>query len=454
MIATGAALVAGLGAQPAGAAEAWTLHRAVDAPAALKLSGSFRLRYEALDGQFRPGANPTDDLVSLRTTLFAEYDAGPVRLGGELYDSRAYGGKIGGAVSANDVDAAELVQAYVATDLGAPFGAGSQATLQAGRFTLNLGSRRLVAADDYRNTTSGSTGLRLDVRTAGGVTATVLYTLPQVRLPDDQPSVLRNRVAFDRESFDLVLWGAVAAKADAFGKVAVDAAFLGLDEHDGPGRPTRNRALRTASLRLMRSPRPRRFDFEIEAAYQWGSIQADLRPAAPQLNVSASFVHVDAGYQFAGGWKPRVSVDYDRASGDDGKASYGRFDTLFGMRRADFAPSGIYAALGRANISTPGLRVEVTPSARLDGFVTYRGLWAASATDSFSTTGVRDPSGAAGSYAGRHLEGRLRYWLVPGSLRFEANGAILFKRGVLVRAPNAPRTGDTHLISLALTATF
>ena len=31
---------------------------------------------------------------------------------------------------------------------------------QAGRFTLNLGSRRLVAADDYRNATNGYTGLK------------------------------------------------------------------------------------------------------------------------------------------------------------------------------------------------------------------------------------------------------------------------------------------------------
>jgi hypothetical protein len=35
------------------------------------------------------------------------------------------------------------------------FGPGSKLGFQAGRFTLNLGSRRLVAADDYRNTTSG-----------------------------------------------------------------------------------------------------------------------------------------------------------------------------------------------------------------------------------------------------------------------------------------------------------
>ena len=449
-----AALAVFQAAAPASAAEAWSLHHALSAPPALKLSGSFRVRHEGVHGQYRPGANPTDDLVSLRTIVGAEYGTGPVRIGGEFYDSRAYGGKIGGAIGANEVDAAELVQAYLIADIKAPFGKGSAASVQAGRFTLNLGSRRLVAADDYRNVTSGYTGVKLDARTAGGTTATVIYTLPQVHFPDDLPSILRNRVALDKESFDLVLWGANVARPGLIGKTAGDIAFYGLDEHDAPGRPTRDRSLRTASARLIRNPAPRRFDYEIEASYQWGSILADLRPAAPALNVSATFLHLDAGYQFAGGWKPRVSVEYDRASGDDAKASYGRFDTLYGMRRADFAPSGIYAALGRTNISSPGMRVEVVPSARLDGFVSYRGLWSASATDGFSTTGIRDPSGRSGAYAGQHLEGRLRYWLVPGRLRFEFNGAILFKAGVLKRAPNAPKTGDTQFISTAVTVNF
>ena len=67
--------------------------------------------------------------------------------------------------------------------------------------SLNLGSRRLVAADDYRNTTNGYTGLRADLKTRGGLTATAIYVLPQIRLPDDLPSVLDQDVRWDRESF-------------------------------------------------------------------------------------------------------------------------------------------------------------------------------------------------------------------------------------------------------------
>ncbi len=95
-----------------------------------------------------------------------------------------------------------------------------------------------------------------------------------------------------------------------------------------------------------------------------------------------------------------LSVEFDYASGDSPGADYQRFDTLFGMRRADLAPSGIYNAIGRANLQSLGVRLEATPSARLEVMGTYRVLWAADRTDSFSTTGIRDASGAAGRHRG------------------------------------------------------
>jgi len=436
------------------AAAPFTLHSAVGAPDDLKLSGSVRMRYENVSGQTRPGVDDDTHLYSVRTTLFAEYTRGPVRIGAEIYDSRAYGGKPGSGLTTGEVNVLEPVQAYVALDLKAPFGPGSSASVQVGRMMLNLGSRRLVAADDYRNTTQGSTGVRLDAKTAGGLTGTFIFVAPQSRRPDDQPALLNNRQAIDRESFDLVLWGGLLAKRKAIAGLDLDTGFFALDERDTPRLATRNRRLRTVSLRAMRNPAPGRFDVEVEGGYQFGSIAASTAPTAPRLDVSAYFLHADAGYQFDSAWKPRVSIEYDLASGDDGKGSYNRFDTIYGMRRADFAPGGIFQIIGRSNMSTPGVRIEVAPSPRWDGFVSYRGYWLASATDSFSTSGVRDASGRAGSYAGQGMEGRVRYWIVPNALRFEVDGAFIAKGRFLNTAPNAPRTGDTSYISLNLTTLF
>ncbi len=439
-------------ASPAFAQEKpWTLHEALDAPDNLKLSGSIRLRQENLDGQYRAGADPSDSLTSLRTLIFAEYKTGQVRFGGEIQDSRGFGGKLGGAVSANDVNALEPIQAYVARDFREPFGPGTSATAQAGRFTLNLGSRRLVAADDYRNTTNGYTGLRLDAKGRGGLAATFIYTLPQVRLPEDKPSVIDNEVKFDLESADLALWGGLVSKPLFKGGPLVEASFFALDEADAPGRPTRDRDLDTVGARIIQNPAPGSFDYEAEYIHQTGSIRASLSPTARILDVEAHFLHVDFGYSFKGAWSPRVSFDYDYASGDDADPSFGRFDALFGMRRGELAPSGIYAAIGRTNLNAPGIRVEVTPSKRLDGFFTYKALWAASETDSFSSTGLRPPAGTTDRYAGQQIDGRLRYWVIPDSLRLEVTAVILFDKG---RMFESVRTKPTRYGSIALTKSF
>jgi hypothetical protein len=448
----GAAL---LGAVPTMAhCEAPTLQAAIGAPEDLKVSGSVRLRYETLDGQPRTGFRAEDEQLALRSTLFAEYDPGVIRVGAELYDSRAWLDKPGSAISANEVNTFELVQAYIAADFDDVFGEGSRFGLQAGRFTLNLGSRRLVAADDYRNTTNGYTGLRADMKTAGGLTATAIYVLPQIRLPDDLPSVLDQDTHWDRESFDLQLWGGYVARPDTIAGATAELGYFGLHERDSPGRPTRNRDLDSFSARLIRDPKAGHIDFEIEGIYQTGDVRSGTGAASPLQQVRASFLHAEAGYLFAGPAKLRLSLEYDRASGDAPGGRNGRFDTLFGMRRADLAPAGIYNAVGRANIEAIGVRAEVAPSSRWDAFAAYRPLRLAEKTDSFSTTGVRDVTGASGSFAGHQLEGRVRYWLVPGFLRAEANALWLAKGRFLETAPNAPATGNTHYLATALTATF
>ncbi len=453
-------LVALMGiAVPAGPALAqttspWSISKALDAPTALKLSGSVRARFEAIDGQTRPGFEAESELINLRTTVFAEYDFGSLRLGGELYDSRVYGGEDRTPVTTNEVNTAEVVQAYVALDLAEPFGPGTSAMAQAGRFTLNLGSRRLVAADDYRNTTNGYTGLRLDMARMSGTKATLIFTLPQTRLPDDLASLLDNRRRTDRENGDTRLWGGIVSRPETLGPAALEAAYYRLDERDGAGRPTRDRALDTWSVRAIRDPKAGAVDYEIELVRQTGTVRSGFAVADPELDVSAGFLHADLGYTFDTEWAMRVSAEIDYASGDDSSASFGRFDTLFGMRRADLAPAGLYNAIGRTNIVTPGLRVEAVPSRRLDVFGVYRLMWLASRTDSFSSTGVRDATGRSGRFGGQQLEGRLRYWLIPSALRFEGNAVWLIKGRFLEFAPTGGTVQDSRYVSINLTASF
>jgi hypothetical protein len=425
---------------------------AIDRPR-FSISATERVRAEAIDGQARAGFNEADQLLNFRTTLLVEYDTGPVKLAAELWDSRVYGANRGTPISTGEVNALEPVQAFADVRLGAALGRGSTTTVQLGRFMLNLGSRRLVAADDYRNTTNGYTGVRADFATKSGWRATAIYTLPQQRRPDDLDALLDNDVAPDREGFDLVLWGGLVSRARAIGPATLELSFFRLSDRDRPGRPTRDRSLNTAAVRVIREPVPGRFDVELEGIVQRGIASTGLAATAPRQDVAAWFLHADTGYTFPGGWKPRVSIEYDHASGDGRGGRYGRFDTLFGMRRADLAPSGLYNAIARTNIVSPGVRVEATPSKRTDWFLSYRPMWLASRYDAFSSTAVRDATGRSGRFAGHQLDSRIRHRLTP-KLMLEADAVLLAKGRFLRDAPNAPLGRWTRYLSLNLVAGF
>lgn len=458
----GLALVSGMVAASIGApaawgkdgdAAAWTLQQAIGDPDNLKVSGSARIRYEALDNQFRPGLKDSDSIVLLRTSLTAEYDTGPVRVGAEVMDSRVYSAGPGSSIGTGEVNAVELIQAYVGFDLGKALGSKSETTLDVGRFTMDVGSRRLVARNNFRNTTNAFFGFKAQYNGSGGTYGTAFYTLPLMRLPDDKASLLDNKVERDRQNFDLTFWGVSLGKPVHDGST-VEVYFYGLDENDSPDVATRNRTLYTPGLRLHRKPKRGKFDYEFEGAYQFGHIRASKAASAAKLDVSAYFVHATVGYQFAMPGSPRIAFEYDRASGDGSNGSFGRFDTLYGARRTDFGPTSIYGPLSRANISSAGVRLEVTPEKRWDGLVMYRAAWLESATDSFANTGVRDPSGASGSFAGHQVEARARYWIVPKLLRVDTGAAVLLTSGFLDRAPGANRNGNPLYGYFDLIATF
>lgn len=441
-------------AVPQTAPSPWSFHDTIGAPENLKLRASVRSRLETIEGQPRPSLNASDTLLDLRTTLFAEYQTGPLRFGAEIFDSRAYGGNLRTPIGTNEVNVAELVQAYVAIDFEEPLGKGTKAKLQGGRIALNAGSRRLVSSEDWRNTTNSYTGLRGDIVLPKGLSATGFYVQPTIRLPDDKSNLLDNAYRADRESSAVTLWGGLATKANVVAKTNAELSYYHFQEKDIAGRPTRDRNLHTFGGRLYREPAVGHADFEVEAFQQSGEISRTLLSTAATQPVSAQFLHADLGYTFATEWKPRLSVRYDRISGDRGGSHYGRFDTLFGMRGAELAPSGLYNTVGRANLISPGFSFELSPNRKNDLYVRYRPLWLASRTDSFSTSNVRDINGKSGNFAGNQVEVRWRHWLIVDALRFEVNGIYLAKGRFLRDAPNSPHTSDTKYGAFNLTAYY
>lgn len=441
------------GAAPAQAVSPWSIGRAIGLPPGFRIAGSSRLRYETLHGAARAGVNADDHLTNLRTLLLAEYRDGPLTIAAELWDSRVWGGDQRTPLTSNEVNTLEPVQAYVGLTLPGALGAKSSLALTAGRFLANVGSRRLISSEEYRNTNNGFTGLRADA-VAGPLRATAFYFLPQMRRPDDYPSVSKNRHAFDRETFDLTLWGGTLLRDQAIGTTGAELSFVRLRERDMPGRPTRDRHLSTIGARLIREPAKGAWDHEFEGFYQFGHASDGTTATSPTRSVSAWFLHAEVGRSLGGGWAPHVAVDLDIASGDRPGGRNGHFDSLYGVRRSEFSPGGIFGAIFRANIIAPGVRFEATPGKSLDLLATYKPLWLESRSDSFSTTGVRDVSGRSGRFAAHQIDLRTRYWLVQDALRLEIDGVYLAKGRFLLTAPNISSARDTAYLSLNATAFF
>ncbi|MEP9359826.1 alginate export family protein [Sphingomonas sp. KR3-1] len=405
----------------------------------LSINGSVRARAETIDGQFRPNTPESDSFLSFRTMVAAKIDIGPLTIGGEVVDARGYGESDKSSVRTNEINDLEPAQVYLAYRPAK----GVQVTV--GKFSMDIGSSRLVGRTDFPNGVPTYMGAKLEAQDKHKNALVLFWTRPFTALPDTPADIYDNKAQLDRATENIEFFGGDATLARLFGTTSLEAYGYRLIEHDRATHPTRNRRLVTFGARLRRAPAKAKFDYEVEGAVQRGLARAtssvsDVR----DLRVRAGFVHGEAGYTIAGKWAPRISAMFDYASGETANPnSYTRFDTLYGARRADFGPLSLYGPFGRANIVSPGVRFEAKPSKRLDLMASVRGAWLASAIDSFASTSVIDKTGRSGPFGGAQLELRARRWLVPQKLRLELGAAYLAKGPFLRDAPNAPHTADT-----------
>lgn len=434
----------------------WRLQSALALPTWLSLSGTYRTRYETLDSQFRAGGDGGDQALLLRTTLKAGVHHGPFTIVGEMLDARASYDDAGTPVSTGLVNTAELLQAYLQWEASDALAPGDLSNVRVGRVTMDFGSRRLIARNRFRNTINAFTGIDWKWRGASGRQLRAFVTLPVNRQPNNRAALLDNDIEFDEEDSDVKFWGLFYADKFSWGDQG-ELYYFGLNEDDSNGRQTRNRDLSTIGFRVYRKPQLSKFDYQLESAFQFGESRSSASAAnVTDLDHFAHFQHAELGYSFARKWHPRLILQYDFASGDDhpGDGDNERFDTLFGARRFDFGPTSIYGAFARANLNTPGLRLAFKPHPTITSFIAYRAYWLASSRDAWTTSGVRDVTGATGRFLGQQIELRVRWDVVPANIRFEGGVAHLFTGEFAQDAPNSNRQGDATFLYSQIGLTF
>ncbi len=439
-----------LSAETAEAVAFGPLHNALGLPLGLNLGGTHRVRYETLDSQFRAGRNGGDQILVLRTTLKATLYRGDTAITGEMIDARAAFDDVGTPLSTGVVNTAELLQGFLRWKNVGFLGLGGKSTVTIGRFTMDIGSRRFVARNRFRNSANAYTGIDWQWWGRGKRRVRIFFTLPVNRKPNLFGALRDNEIEFDDEDSGIKFWGLYYADTFNWGDNG-EFFYFGIDENDSTDRQSLDRTLSTVGFRIYRKPRLSALDYQFESVFQFGESRSSTSSVdVTDLEHFAIFQHVALGYTFALPWHPRLVAQYDYAGGD-GRANdreNGRFDTLFGARRFDFGPTGIYGPFARSNINTPGFRLVLKPGPSVSSFIVYRAFWLASKFDSWTASGLRDVSGRSGSFIGQQVELRVRWEVVPNRIRLEGGAAHLFAGEFMRDAPNSNCQGSaTYLYS-------
>ena len=291
--------------------DAFRLENAVNAPDWLTIRGEVRARYETLDGQFRARGSGSDQALALRTLILAEANLKAINLpgvtfGGEVQDARLELDDAGTPLSTSNVNAFDMLQAYVRFDLDGLL-EQKDVALSFGRQTLGIGSSRVLERVDMANVIFSYTGAYWRSVSPRGDELHLVYVSPVGRLPTTLASLGDNEIVADKEEWGRIFWGAHYRRPKAFEGLISDTWAEGfvyrLDERDTSDVQTPNRDYWQPGFRILRAPKEGRSDFEIEASYRTGSRRATSAPSdTHDLDVDAWTLHAHWGWSVASDW--------------------------------------------------------------------------------------------------------------------------------------------------------
>lgn len=390
------------------------LKTATHLPDWIDLGFDQRTRFESYDHPWRAnqaiGNGGTDAQALLRSRVrFGLGGDGPFRFLFEGQDSRSFSDDVPGAFQNNTtVNQFDVLQLFGSLTLKNVLGTGLRTDFHFGRFTMDLGKRRLVARNDFRNTTQAFDGFHWQVGED---------KLWRIRAFVVEPIVIQPE-RLDEINSKFFFWGTYF-ESRHFPWFQFDAYYLGLNDKRQANVANR-RTYSTYGLRLFKDPVAGQMDYEIESGFQTGS--------SGNNDHFAHFQHFETGYMLDAPWTPRFLVQYDYASGDDDPTDNenATFDRLFGARRFEFIPTGIYGPFFRSNINSPGYRLIVVPQKGLTLQARHRFWYLAQGEDQFIGSGLQDATGRSGSYLGHDVELRAQ-WAVTQNLMFDVGYVHWFK---------------------------
>ncbi len=384
------------------------LYYAFGEPEGITLGGQYRIRYETLNGRFRLGEAGSDQQLAHQTRVhFGIKDIlDPVRAMVELQDSRVNLTDAGSFVNDTNVNKTDILQLRLALVADDFLGKDLHTELSIGRLTMDLGRRRWVARNAFRNTTNAFDGVHWLVGEHERWQLESFFVQPVKRFQERLDPIGENQ--------DRTLWGLYLTTGGEV-RMRTDLYYLGHRSREP------HRDLDMLGFRVYMNPRQGAFHYEVESAYQFGDISPRGR--------FEHFQHGEIGYSFDFPWAPSTVVKFDYASPG--------LDPLYGARAFELHPTGIFGPVFRTNMISPGVQLLVRPNEALSVFVQHRGFWLADGREPWRGTGLVDPTGASGRFLGHSID--IRGGLDLANNLFLQAGFVQFYFGGFARnVPGSP----------------
>lgn len=390
-----------------------------------------RTRFELRDDYYLRGDPENDDeqfLLHTDVYIGVREIFDPFRFAIELRDARQFMSDF--PEDTRDVNENDILQAFGELYFKDALGEGYPVRFRAGRMTLDLVDRKLIARNNWRNTSDAHDGFRLtlgDVNTDWQIDAfaTMLVEIRQTQL--------------DRSNEEDWFFGVVGAWRRWSQYVTLEPYYIVRDQdRKNPARA--DRTIHTLGLHAFGPIAQSGFDYDVDAAFQFGEDgRRDHRAFA---------AYGELGYTFAHDWKPRLSFATSYASGDRNPNDNisERFDRLRNPRH----PPSMSDLFRWENTISPRLRLAFQPHKDWRVETGYGAHWLASDSDAWPIPGRRDPLGRSGDFVGQDFDIRIRYQINENT-ELDA-GYSHFMPGDFVQ--NTGPADDSDFFYVALTFDF
>ncbi len=385
----------------------------------LDIGLDYRFRHEYRDNDFRRSLDSIDEPFLLRTRGYVGVKniLDPLRLTIEVEDARRNHSQFSRELDTRDINYAEPIQAYMElyfdeSPLGKDdLGNARTVSIKAGRQAFEYLDRRLIARNEWRNTTNSFQGVRTTLGHQKNDWQLDMFALKPIQRLSTQLDEVDHSQSFYGVIGDWRRWSEYVTlqpyylllkqdgdkvKHDTNGKASVANTKIDIETH-------------TAGLRIYGVAGKTGWDYDASYAQQFGHQDrlSNTGVLIEELEHDAYAYNAEIGYTFQHVWKPRLSAFYGVATGDknptDGNNE--RFERLFGFAR----PWSNNDYIQMENIRTPKLRLEFEPIVNWlsglkmnTGFGWYR---LASAKDRWNAgANLRDATGKSGNDLGREFD--------------------------------------------------